>query len=115
MQESQLRKWSWKIANFTLIWSQNIVTDVLVSEIFRNEFFVKNCENLASEMVMENRYFDHGKSWKSHGISFPRFRGNPGKGWFLLTILKSVFQNFNSWQAGGGTTPKFLTSAMPME
>ena len=49
--------------NFTLIWIQNIVTDMLISEIFRNEFLVKNCENLASEMVMKNRYFGHRKSW----------------------------------------------------
>ena len=33
LQESQPRKWSWKIAKFTLIWIQNIVTDKMVSEI----------------------------------------------------------------------------------
>ena len=56
---------------------------MLVSEIFRNEFLVKNWENLASEMVMENRYFGHGKLWKSHGISFPRICWNPDSVPFL--------------------------------
>ena len=32
---------------------------------------------LTAEMVIENHRFGHGKSWKSHGIAFPRFRGKP--------------------------------------
>ena len=34
---------------------------------------------MTAELVMENRKFGFGKSWKSHGISFPRFSGNPVK------------------------------------
>ena len=41
---------------------------MMVSEISRNEFPMKNCKNLAAEIVLENRKFGHGKSWKSHGI-----------------------------------------------
>ena len=33
LQESQLRKWSWKIQNFTLIRNYNIISSILVSEI----------------------------------------------------------------------------------
>ena len=40
------------------------------------------------EMVMENYKFSHEKSWKSHGISFPRFCRNPVMAWFTQDLKK---------------------------
>ena len=46
------------------------------------------------DMVMESHKFGHRKSWKCHGMLFPRFHGNPAKMQCDYDITKLCFTHW---------------------
>ena len=118
MHESWLQKWSWKIANFTTICIQNIVTDIVVSEIVQKwitcgklrESWLQKWSWKTANLIKES----HGKVMDFHFQGFVgtlvchRCLGNR-KSWRSITTTS---QNGRLSILNLSLGKKFLTNSM---